>query len=117
MIKALKKFHGITINFFELSASTFDNYGFILLKINWMWLGKLCLLSDSAALLSLFFIVDHEQGGTKYIIRGCFMFMRFKIWEKEIVPKKDYCDSCGNYCDSKEFYISEIPYCSEFCID
>ena len=59
--------------------------------------------------------MDYSNGGKVLRFRAGIFFVYKELWNKVIKPPKDRCNVCGDLCDTKEFYIEDVPCCSEDC--
>lgn len=112
-LKSLKKFRGIGISLLKIHLSDWDGYGFSFLLVK-------IFMGGSCSERSLFFInvyPESSMGGKEIRIMGGIFFIYRKLWAKVIIPKKDRCAQCEDLCSSKEFYVGEIPFCSDECAD
>lgn len=113
IFKWCKKINGISIVPIRIHFNNWDGYGFNLLTIGLFRGG--CIYERSAIFFNVF--ADYSMRGKEVRIMGGVFFMGWKLWSKVIRNKKDRCEQCDNWCETKEFYDGDIPYCSEACRD
>lgn len=112
-LKSLRKFRGISVTLLKIQLNSWDGYGFYFLSIK-KYVGGTC---SSRALIFMNVYVEHSCGGIEVRIMAGIFFLYWKVWSKIIVPKKDRCEQCDDLCETKEFYVGDVPYCSEGCRD
>lgn len=113
LLKSLRKFRGISISFLKLQLNEWDGYGISFITISIFKGG--CSTSKSVLFINIY--TDHSSGGKEIRIMGGIFFMYRKLWSKVIRNKKDRCEQCDDFCETKEFYDKDISYCSEECRD
>ena len=112
-LKLLRRFRGISVSFLKLQLNEWDGYGISFLTIAIFRGG----CSSSRAFFFINIYTDHSMRGKEIRIMGGIFFMYRKLYSKVIRNKKDRCEQCGDFCETKEFYDGDIPYCSEECKD
>jgi len=109
------KFGGLNISLFEIRATRFDGYGITVFNIKYNIIERVTM-SYHRSLLHFNFYKDTSQKGMEFrIMFGALFCKAFRIFDWIVKPKKDICHDCGNYCETKEFYDKDIPYCSKVC--
>ena len=114
--KLIKSFRGISFSLFELRANTWDGYGLTLGLFTWVYAKKITM-STTRNLFGINFRVSHSDGGKELLCICSLLFFRFTLFTKVLVPKKDRCHYCDDFCETKEHYNGNIPYCSEYCLE
>lgn len=117
ILERIKNFRGIKIQLLTIRTNRFDGYGLSIFELQWSWKGKVCLISNSKTFFHFNFSTDYSKRCRELRLFVGIFFMTKKMWSKIIIPKKDNCDCCGDYCDTKEYYKNKVPYCSEECAE
>lgn len=110
------EFRGIKIKVLNIKTSQWDGFGITVLDIQWIFKGKVCIVSNSRSLFFFNFSIDYSKGGKTIRFRAGIFFIYRELWSKVIVPEKDDCEICGDRCETKDFYKNNVPLCED-CTD
>lgn len=90
----------------------FDGYGISIFILHWDYFKKY-LSGNIKYLFSINFIFSYDEGAKTLDIFGSLLFFGCKLYSKQLTPKKDRCDYCGDICYTTKFYKDNIPYCED----
>lgn len=115
MIQKIKLFRGIGIEIIGIAANEFDGYGLSILQVTISYKGEVCTISKSASLFTINFMPVFKNGGKKIDMFFGILFTSYTVCSITVVPEKDRCVTCGDVCETKEFYINQVPFCNSYC--